>query len=264
MFEGTGKYFLMFFIVLFIVYMTVKICLGKLFKAVKIPAWKAYVPFYNRLILVNLLDIKKSVFYKTLIPFANLYYYNIIIKELLKAYKLDPKESILFILVPMYKFPELVFKRPKFMLHMYDDTEEFISNQNILFETTPEEQTQNISMAPVQDINQIPNQPKNPVPTPSEVNGVVINPAVYNQMDNTVQEEPPINISPQVTEESVFSNNALEPDERHETVIEAKQEVKQEAKPINVDNSKPKVCPNCGTKLSPTATTCFLCGTKIL
>lgn len=254
MFEGTGKYFLMLFIVLFIVYLTVKICLGKLFKEAKIPAWKAYIPFYNRLVLVNLLDIKKSVFYKTLIPFANLYYYNIIIKELLKAYKLDAKESIWFILIPMYKFPELVFKRPKFMLHMYDDTEQFISNQNILFEN------QNENKVP----NEINNQPVNIMQTPSEVNGVVINPATYNQMDNVIKEEPLVNTAPQEQAESVFLNNALEPDERHETVIEAKQEVKQEEKPISVDNGKPKVCPKCGTKLAPTATTCFLCGTKIL
>lgn len=262
MFEGTGKYFLMLFIVLFIVYMTVKICLGKLFKEAKIPSWKAYVPFYNRLVLVNLLDIKKSVFYKTLIPFANLYYYNIIIKELLKAYKLDPRESIWFILIPMYKFPELVFKKPKFMLHMYDDTEQFISNQNILFETNPEEQiqNQNINQPQNQGINQIPNQ----VQTPNQVGGVVINPSLYNQMDNTVKEEPPVNLYTNEGKDSVFSNNALEPDERHETVIEAKQEVKQEEKPIVVDNSKPKVCPKCGTKLAPTATTCFLCGTKVL
>ena len=262
MFEGTGKYFLMLFIVLFIVYMTVKICLGKLFKEAKIPSWKAYVPFYNRLVLVNLLDIKKSVFYKTLIPFANLYYYNIIIKELLKAFKLDPRESIWFILVPMYKFPELVFKQPKFMLHMYDDTEQFISNQNILFETNPEEQIQNQNINQPQNpgINQMPNQ----VQTPNQVGGVVINPSLYNQMDNTVKEEPPVNLYTNEGKDSVFSNNALEPDERHETVIEAKQEVKQEEKPIVVDNSKPKVCPKCGTKLAPTATTCFLCGTKVL
>ena len=135
MFEGTGKYFLILFMVFFIVYITVKICLGKLFKEAKLPVWKAYVPFYNRLVLTNLLDLKKSVFYKTLIPIGNLYYYNIIIKELLKAYKLNPKESIWFIIIPMYKFPELVFKHPKFMLHMYDETEEFINNQNVLFET---------------------------------------------------------------------------------------------------------------------------------
>lgn len=241
MFEGTGKYFLMLFIVLFIVYITVKICLGKLFKGANIPAWKAYIPFYNRLVLVDLLDLKKTIFYKTLIPFANLSYYNIIIKELLKAYKLDPKESIWFILVPMYKFPELVFKKPKFILHMYDNTEEFISNQNILFETNPEGLNQNI-----------------------QVDNTIINPNLYNQIDSAVTEKPPVNLYDNESKDSVFLNKSLEPDERHETVIEAKQEVKQEEKPIVVDNSKPKVCPKCGTKLAPTANVCFLCGTKVL
>ena len=245
MFEGTGKYFLMLFIVFFIVYLTVKICLGKIFKSAKLPVWKAYIPFYNRLVLTDLLDLKRTVFYKTLIPFGNLYYYNIIIKELLKAYKLDPKDSIWFILIPMYKFPELVFKNPRFMLHMYDDTEEFISNQNILFEkesNVPKEI--NINETKPNTVNQ------------SEV---IINPNTYNQMNNEIKEE---NIN--YTNDSVFSNNSLEPDERKETIIEAKKEEKKEEKPIITDPGKPKVCPNCGTKLSPAATTCFLCGTKIL
>lgn len=245
MFEGTGKYFLLLFIVFFIVYLTVKICLGKIFKSAKIPSWKAYVPFYNRLVLVNLLDLKKSLFYKTLIPFVNLYYYNIIIQELLKAYKLNPKESILFILIPMYKFPELVFKNPKFMLHMYDDTEEFINNQNILFEKESN------------------NQPQ--IQTQQNQNNIVINPDPYNQIQNVVNEEPPVNLYTTENTENVFSNQSLEPDERQETIIEAKvQEQKTEQNPIFVDTSKPKVCPKCGTKLAPTATTCFLCGTKLL
>ena len=245
MFEGTGKYFLLLFIVFFIVYLTVKICLGKIFKSAKIPSWKAYVPFYNRLVLVNLLDLKKSLFYKTLIPFVNLYYYNIIIQELLKAYKLNPKESILFILIPMYKFPELVFKNPKFILHMYDDTEEFINNQNILFEKESN------------------NQPQ--IQTQQNQNNIVINPGPYNQIQNVVNEEPPVNLYTTENTENVFSNQSLEPDERQETIIEAKvQEQKTEQNPIFVDTSKPKVCPKCGTKLAPTATTCFLCGTKLL
>lgn len=242
MFEGTGKYFLILLAIFFIVYLTVKICLAKLFKEAKVPSWKAYIPFYNRLVLTDLLDLKRSVFYKTLIPFANLYYYNIIIKELLKAYKLDPRKSIWFILIPMYKFPELVFSNPKFMLHMYDNTEQFITNQNVLFETD-QNKPQTVKEEPLQNnINQ----------------SVVINPESYNQMQNQMSN--PYNLA----NDTVFSNKSLEPDERQETVIEAKkQEVKQE-KPIVVDNSKPKVCPKCGTKLSPTATTCFLCGTKIL
>ena len=247
MFEGTGKYFLILLAVFFIVYLTVKICLAKLFKEAKLPSWKAYIPFYNRLVLTDLLELKRSVFYKTLIPFANLYYYNIIIKELLKAYKLDPRKSIWFILIPMYKFPELVFSNPKFMLHMYDNTEEFINNQNVLFETD-QNKPQTVLEAPFQN-------------NVNDNSNVIINPEPYDQIQNQVAEN---NNPYNMTNDNVFSNKSLEPDERQETVIEAKkQEVKQE-KPIVVDNSRPKVCPNCGTKLSPTATTCFLCGTKLL
>ena len=196
MFEGTGIYFFLLFLILFIVYLTVKICLGKLFKEMKIPAWKAYIPFYCTLILTDILDIKKSVFYKSLIPIVNLYYYKIIIAELLKAYQLNPKEAIWFVIFPMYKFPELVFKNPKFMLHMYDDTEQFLSNQNILFETTPEDLNQSqipnqaVNQTPNLDINQVLDQTTNQVQTPNQVNGVVINPSLYNQIDNTVKEEP--------------------------------------------------------------------------
>lgn len=262
MFEGTGKYFLILFMVFFIVYITVKICLGKLFKEAKLPVWKAYVPFYNRLVLTNLLDLKKSVFYKTLIPIGNLYYYNIIIKELLKAYKLNPKESIWFIIIPMYKFPELVFKHPKFMLHMYDETEEFINNQNVLFETnhkkTIQESEPQIEFAKNYKTNQASPQ------LSVTQNDVIINKESNNQMRDSISEEPQIYIYNSQSDDNIFLNKSLEPDNRQETIIEAKkQEVKQE-KPIIADNSKPKVCPNCGTKLSPTATTCFLCGTKLL
>ena len=221
MFEGTGIYFLLLFLIFFIVYLTTKICLGILFKNLKIPAWKAYIPFYGTLILVDLLDMKKSVFYKTLIPFVNLYYYKIIIEQLLQAYQLNPKEAIWFIIIPMYKFPELVFKHPKFMLHMYDETEQFLVNQNELFG------------------EEIKVKPNNYEQT------------LNNNLNNDEQN-------------TVYFNKALQPDERKETIIEAKQEEKKEVKPIIIDKSKPKVCPNCGTKLSPDATTCFLCGTKLL
>ncbi len=237
MFEGTGKYFLMLFIIFFIVYLTVKICLSHVFKDAKTSKWKAFIPIYNGLVLVKILDLKTSLFYKTLIPFANLYYYNIIIKELLKAYKLDPKESIWFVIFPMYKFPELVFKNPKFVLHMYDNTEQFIQNQNVLFQTNPD---------------------------PVEKTETIINPTNYNQINETVKEEPSVNLYDSQSADNVFSNQSLQPDERHETVIEAKQTEVKEEKPIITDPGKPKVCPNCGTKLSPTATTCFLCGTKLL
>ena len=153
---------------------------------------------------------------------------------------MDPKDAVWYVVFPMYKFPELVFKHPKYMLHMYDDTEEFIVNQNVLFEKESDKH-----------INSSANQ---------QTNDVIINPESYNQINNTVNEEPQMNVYNE--NDNVFLNESLQPDERQETVIEAKkQEIKPEEKPIVVDKSKPKVCPKCGTKLSPTATTCFLCGT---
>ncbi len=139
-FEGTGKYIWLIFLIFLIVYITVKISLAYIFKTAKISSWKAFIPIYCRLLLVDKLDLKRTVFYKTLIPFANLYYYYIIIEKLLEAYNLNSKDAIYYILIPMYKFPELVFRRPQFMLHMYDDTEMFINNEKNLFEKKPVEE----------------------------------------------------------------------------------------------------------------------------
>ena len=69
----------------------------------------------------------------------------------------------------MYKFPELVFKNPKFTLHLYDNTEEFIHNEKSLFEKEKN----------VEEVK--------PVVTPEPAQ-TVINPNSYNQMgqDNGV------------------------------------------------------------------------------
>lgn len=164
----------------------------------------------------------------TFIPFVNLYYYNIIIGRMLEAFEQDPKESKLFLLIPMYKFPELALKNPTFKLHLYDATEEFIHNEKSLFEEQK-----------VEEINNAQNE------------NMIINPSTYDQT------------GVKTNNDTVFTNKNLETDERKETYIEAKQEENQITNPITVNNLKPKVCPNCGTKLEPTAKTCFFCGTNV-
>ncbi|MBR3199107.1 MAG: zinc ribbon domain-containing protein [Bacilli bacterium] len=220
LFEGTGKYFWLIFLIFLIAYITVKISLAYIFKTARISSWKAFIPIYCRLLLVDKLDLKRTVFYKTLIPFVNLYYYYIIIQKLLEAYNMNNKDAIYYILIPMYKFPELVFRRPQFMLHMYDNTEAFINDEKTLFEKEP-----------------------------------------VKEIDSNV--EVPKQVEEMYTADNVFLNSSLEPDERKETIVEAKVQVEEEAKPINVIDNKPKVCPKCGTKLEPTAKICFFCGTEV-
>ena len=252
-FEGTGKYFWMLFLFYLIVVLIVKICLSNIFKKAGEKGWKAFIPFYNRLVLVNILDLKKTVFYKTLIPLANLYYYYIIIGRMLEVFEMNKKDAIFYLLIPIYKFPELVFRNPSYKLHMYDETEKFFHNEKSLFEKEP------VKEIPVSELNQTENMntPKMPVDN-SDPNKVIINPSGYdqlNQVNNQMINTP---------SESVFTNSSLQPDERKETVIEAKkQEVKEEVNPILSETGRPKVCPRCGTKLESTANVCFFCGTQI-
>ena len=228
MFEGFGKYFLILFIFYLIIVLAVKISLSVLFKNMSIAKWKAYIPFYNKYLLVKKLDLKMKVFLLTFIPFVNLYYYNIIIKRLLEAFEQNSKDSIMFLIVPLYKFPELAFKNPEFRLHLYDNTEEFIHNEMSLFEKPGENVQETV-----------------------QTTETIINPADYNQTGNN-------------SADTVYYNTDMQPDERKETIIEAKQEeIDEKVNPITVNNLKPKVCPRCGTKLEPTAKTCFFCGSEV-
>ena len=81
-------------------------------------------------------------------------------------------------------------------------------------------------------------------------------------MQENISEKPQVNIS---NSNNVFLNPNLENNSKQETIIQPKpQEEKHEEQKIAFNSNAPKVCPNCGTKLSPNATTCFLCGTKLL
>lgn len=252
--EGTGKYFLMLFFVFLIVYIAVKISLGVLLKRAKEESWKAYVPFYTTYVLVGLLGMPKKNFYMALIPFYGLYYLYLITKELLIGFRQDPKEAIWYIIFPMYNFPKLAFKKPKFALNEYDLTSEFLETQNILFEQ-PKEVEEVIPEIPVTEN----------VPTSEPINTEV-------QADNNVAVTPMTdfnNIEPvqnnTVMNDSVFTNDSLEPDKSHTTYVEVKEEEVKEEKPIitPANTGRPKMCPKCGARLAPDATACFLCGTKL-
>lgn len=252
--EGTGKYFLMLFLVFLIVYIAVKISLGVLLKRAKEQSWKAYVPVYTTLVLVDLLNLNRKYFYFSLIPFVGLYYLYVIIQELLKGFNENPKEAIWYVVFPMYNFPKLAFKKPKFVLNEYDLTEEFLETQNILFEQPKE------VVEPV--INEVSEPINNQENVYTDYNSVTsfdnnIQPSVQtgNAEENAVSNEA----------DSVFTNESLEPDKNYTTYVEVQEEEPKEEKPIvtPVETGRPKMCPNCGAKLSPGATACFLCGTKL-
>ena len=206
MLEGTGIYFWLLFLWYLVIYITVKISLSSLFKRMHEQGWKAYVPVYCRYVLTENLNIKKSIFFMTLIPFVNLYYYNIIIKEMLKAFELDQNESIIYILLPMYKFPQLAFKKPKYKAHEYDLTQGFLETEQMIF-------------TPVSDGSVVSEENAINQTTVDNTNDMIsIDQNVNNvpEIDNFTQEQTP--------QETVFTNENLEQDEHHLTYVEAEKE----------------------------------------
>lgn len=251
--EGTGKYFWILFFVFLIVYVAVKVSLGVLLKRAKTESWKAYVPVYTTYVLVRLLDMPKKTFYMSLIPFVGLYYLYLITKELLVGFRQNPKEAIWYIIFPMYNFPKLAFQRPKFALNEYDLTKEFLETQNVLFETPKEiEEIPEVQVNETMVSNSI-------TPGVNMESGVGVTPmADFNNLE-------PVSQNNIVSNDSIFTNQNLEPDKTYTTYVEAKPEEETEKTPIitPANSGRPKMCPKCGARLAPDAQACFLCGTKL-
>lgn len=63
---------------------------------------------------------------------------------------------------------------------------------------------------------------------------------------------------------SVFTDKSLEPDKRHERIVEAKKQEEVQKNPITeAVKGRLQMCPKCGAKLAPGAKVCFLCGTHL-
>jgi len=233
--EGTGKYFLMLFLVFLIVYITAKICVGFLFKRAKVPFWKAYIPFYTPYVIVELLNLKKSLFYFTLIPFANLYFYYIIIQNFIVNYNQNEKDTIWYLLFPMYHFPKLVFKRPKFIYNEYEMTADFVETQNVLSKEFTDKLPEKLDVVEVVTYD----------------DGGTVDTYVEDSIEETED------IKNFYTENSVFEDE--DKPEFESSILERKLKGQTMA-----SENKQKLCPKCGAKLTPSAATCFFCGTTLM
>lgn len=83
-----------------------------------------------------------------------------------------------------------------------------------------------------------------------------------NELENKVTSEKKLSIFGASDEPIEAKIHDVNPEDlKPKPVIEEpKEEVKEE---IKINENGNKICPNCGAPLSPSATTCFLCGKKI-
>lgn len=289
MFEGIGKYILALFIIYLISYVIKKIELAKIFKKANEKKSKAYIPFLCTKKLIEISHSNPKLFKLTLIPFANILANIKIYEDMLKTFGQDPKEAPLYFFMPMVYFTKLGSGNARVQIHDYDINNEYLENQSILYEpVTGEEEKPLYDMTdpgyyvPEKKEERIiykvsrKNNLNNPNQTILDVNNISVNqvsevpelnqsgtsvfennqenPIVENNLDSVLNSGP----------KTVFTDNSLEPDKRHERVVEAVKKEEVIKNPI-VENitGRPKLCPKCGAKLAPGAQTCFLCGTKL-
>ena len=253
LFEGTAKYFWMLFLVWLLVYITKKVSLYFIFKKVRMNPSKAFIPVMYRVNLAREIGISPKAAYMSYIPFYGIKYRKEILDTLLKGFSLNTKDSIWYFIIPMYKYPELVFRNVNFVQNDYSLTEMFLESEKALSEVDPNPN----------DLNNVQNSNANFNDSIFSDNGVM-------QGTSTPINAYPPNMTPvtnqNVNLDTVFTNQNLEPDDRHERYVEAPKEEPKKEKPIitPLETGKNQVCPKCGATLTPNVTTCFMCGQRLV
>lgn len=297
MFEGTFKYVLGIFIVYLISYFYKKVELAKIFKKANEKPGKAYIPFVCTQVLIKISHSDSKLFGLTLIPFVNISAYIKIYKDMIKTFGGDEKEAPLYFFMPMVYFTKLGSGDYKVQIHDYDLNNEYLQAQSMLYEPVIGEEEKPIyemtdpgyyvpQKKKEQIIYRVARRNQNVVNDPIKI---AANESKQESVPEMIPElevsKEPI-IEPQVTKEvpvqektifdvrpmdvvtsgpkSVFTDKTLEPDKRHERVVEVQKTVEEKKNPIQENvTGRPKMCPKCGAKLAPSAKVCFLCGTHL-
>lgn len=242
--EGTAIYFWLLILILLLVYITKKVSLYFIFKKVRMNPTTAFIPIKYRADLAYTIGVDTKKAYMSYIPFYGLKYRKEILDTLLKGFNLNNKNSFLYFLIPMYKYPELAFRKVKFVQNDYSLTEKFLETEKTM---SGVEEASGIIESNVQNSN------------------AIFNDSIFS--DNGVSTgTSTVNNQPDQNMDNVFTNQNLQPDERHETYVEVEREEKQEVKPIitPLQTGENQVCPKCGATLVPNATTCFMCGNRLV
>ena len=247
--EGTAKYFWGIFLILVLVYITKKVSLYFIFKKVRMKPISAFIPVKYRADLAYGIGINKKYAYMSYIPFYGIKYRKQILDVLLKGFGLDSKDSFLYFLIPMYKYPELAFRNNNFVQNDYSLTEKFLDSEKAL------SGVDEVKASNVQNSNA--NFNDSIFSDAGTVSGMS---SAYPNQNMTPSTNQDINL------DTVFTNESLEPDKRYERYVQVQKEEKKEKKPIitPLETGKQQVCPNCGATLTPNATTCFMCGHRLV
>ena len=244
---------LLIFILIGIIIIFELACMWVTYRKVGAPGWAILVPIYNYIVLFKIANVPMWMVLLLFIPVVNLYPLYLIYVSVAEHLGKSRGYGILLLIAPFFAYPMLAFTKEE-VEKTYMNVEVKTINQKPLM-TGPIEplgalpdavETINVEVQPVQPQAVAPVEPQ-VVPSPSYNEVPQVNGISYNMMEPELQPlEPvvPVNI---------------------ENPLTAQQKVQhvEEEKEVYPDVDIFKTCPNCGTKLEPNVSVCFLCGKRL-
>lgn len=229
----------------FIVLIFEIVCTWIVYKKAGIPGWKSIIPIYNIFVLFELANVRKWMFLLLFIPILNLYILYIIYTSLAKRLGKGKVFGILLVFLPFIAFPILAFTKSSLKSMYMNIEEEFKMEQTPLVEG--------------------PIEPLGAMPDIEEDDDILFEeesiPTSFNEM--TPDMVTSNIVAPTLSEPYLEPIEALNPIHVVDPLT-AQQKVQhiEEEKEVYPDVDIYKTCPNCGTKVEPSATACFLCGKR--
>lgn len=239
------------------------ICAWITYTKVGISGWKCLIPIYNIIVLFHLANIPNWMIILLFIPLVNLYPLYLIFIALAEHLGKSKTMGVLTIFFPYILFPIYAFTSSK-VEHEYINYEEptFSNNQSLM-----DGPIEALGARPDLGESEETTVASSLSPTPDTIKGIA---------QTSVVEEPLIypEVTPEMANpsptEDILNEPELAPLEpvvqiQIDDPLAAQQKVQyvEEEKEVFPDVNIYKTCPNCGNKVEPNATTCFLCGKRL-
>lgn len=226
-----------------------------------IAGWKAIIPIWNVLALFRLANLSKWMVVLVFVPIVNIYIMYLVYAAL--ADRLGKKRSfgIGLLLFPILFFPILAFSKEKREIVEMEEDIDF-QNNDLLMDGPIEPLGALPDLEEIYVNNSVQNVPVEMLPPVGENSSIVQGEqASYSEfvpdttLSNQNLEVPEIIVAPINPVVSMPIENPMGAMAKVQYVEEEKEKIP------SLDDFK--VCPNCGTKLELSASTCFLCGKRL-
>jgi hypothetical protein len=255
--------------------------MAKVYKKANRSAISAWIPIYNTLVLLEMVNMSKATFLVLLIPIINIFMYYRMYVLLAESFRKSKKFALGLLFLPFIFFPILAFSKDEYIgidLKAMEGKSEvnynpvvIEDNQNITVNEIKEEEKHNSNISIGGGVYQQDY-------TNNLINADYNNQAIFNQK---TENKPPIDLIASVhnndnieNDNSIPTNSYITAQKEDAPVIDVQPEPtindninsikKIESTPVdNNQNSEFFDCPRCGTKLKRGMSACFMCGQRI-